>query len=53
MRGLSDAPAAVRQHCEELQAEVNSLRLDLAEATALIEALERELWRIRALATPR
>lgn len=46
MRGLSDAPAPIRQRCEELQAEVTSLRLDLAEATALIEALERELWRI-------
>lgn len=45
MRGLSDAPAAVRQRCEELQADVDSLRLDLAEATALIEPLEREVWR--------
>lgn len=46
MRGLSDAPAPVRQHCEALQAEVQSLRFDLAEATALIEALEREVWRL-------
>lgn len=46
MRGLSDAPAPIRQRCEELQAEVISLRLDLGDATALIEALERELWRI-------
>jgi hypothetical protein len=44
VRGLSDAPAPIRQRCEELQAEVTSLRLDLAEATALIEALEREVW---------
>ena len=46
MRGLSDAPAPISQRCEELQAEVQSLRLDLAEATALIEALEREVWRL-------
>lgn len=46
MRGLSDAPAPIRQRCEELQAEVQSLRLDLAEATVLIEALEREVWRL-------
>ena len=45
VRGLSDAPALIRQRCEELQAEAQSLRLDLAEATALIEALEREVWR--------
>lgn len=51
MRGLSDAPARVRQRCEELQAEVDSLRLDLAEATALIEALEREVWRTSARRT--
>jgi uncharacterized small protein (DUF1192 family) len=45
---LIDAPAPVRQHCEALQAEVLSLRLDLAEATALIEALESEVWRTSA-----
>jgi hypothetical protein len=48
VRGLNDAPAPVRQRCEELQAEVQSLRLDLGEATALIEALEREVWRTSA-----
>ena len=48
MRGLNGAPAPVRQRCEELQAEVQSLRLDLGEATALIEALEREVWRLSA-----
>jgi hypothetical protein len=48
VRGLSDAPAPIRQRCEKLQAEVQSLRLDLAEATALIEALEREVWRSSA-----
>lgn len=48
MRGLSDAPAPIRQRCEELQADADSLRLDLAEATALIEALEREVWRTSA-----
>lgn len=48
MRGFNDAPAPIRQNCEALQAEVHSLRLDLAEATALIEALEREVWRTSA-----
>lgn len=48
MRGLSDASAPIRQRCEELQADVDSLRLDLAEAMALIEALEREVWRTSA-----
>lgn len=46
MRTLSDAPGPIRQRCEELQAEVQSLRLDLAEATALIAALEKEVWRL-------
>lgn len=46
MRGLSDAPAPIRQRCETLRAEVDSLRLDLAESTTLIEALEREVWRL-------
>lgn len=43
---MTDATGASCRHCEAFQVEVCSLRLDLAEATALIEALEAEVWRI-------
>ena len=43
---MTDATGASCRRCEALRVEVCSLRLDLAEATALIEALEAEVWRI-------
>ena len=36
----------LREHLAESRAEAESLRFDLSDATALIEALEAELWAV-------